>query len=85
MIYTNMPKNCMVFLLHVYRRLSIWQFLMDFLTAGKPHTCVDHCILLLNIFLSMHFYNKQLQTLFIDQLVGSNATYPFNIVLQMLT
>ena len=85
MIHTNMPRNCTVFLLP--RRLTrsaiygsqIFTPINGTMLVRKVkgnraismQFFVDHCILLRTSFYPYAFYNKRLQTLFIDQIVRS--------------
>ena len=90
MIHTNLPRNCVVFLLlseHGRPFIGGFPFLPQMADRvsqrGKRKTIqfrVDHCILLLKHLFIINAFNKKkrLQMLFKDQLVQSKVTCSFN-------
>ena len=95
MIHTNMPRKCTVFLLpRRLTRSAIyggqifyshkWPTVLVRRVKGKPRNfAANLCGSLYSTFKTSFypyaFYNKRLQTLFIDQLDWSKATCSFNI------
>ena len=107
MIHTNMPRNCVVFLLLCELTRSViygsqifdsaiygsqifdshkWPNVLFRKVKGKPHNFEANLYGSLystfkTSFQSYAFYNKRLQTLFIDQFVRSKATCSFKVCL----